>query len=157
MFREFRTAEMTTLSRDGRPLTWPIFPFFRPDRGIFQVTTSVGLPQKAFNVRRNSRVAMLFSDPTGTGLDHQPAVLVQGDATCPDQIHTDVVGYEEDVRRGYRFQPKARIYGSDPISRRLVGWYFMRLVIDVVPYTIRWWPEGDFARTPTTLEASHFD
>lgn len=156
VFREFRTAEMSTLGREGLPLTWPVFPFFRPERGIFQVTTSIGLPQKAFNVRRNPRVAMLFSDPTGTGLLHPPAVLVQGDATCPDVIHTDVKRFEDDVRRGYRCQPKAKLYGADPISRRLVGWYFMRVIIDVVPRVIRWWPDGDFARTPCRVEVDHF-
>lgn len=155
VFREFRTAEMRTLGREGLPLTWPVFPFFRPDRGICQVTTSIGLPQKAFNVRRNPRVAMLFSDPTGSGLLHPPAVLVQGDATCPDVIHTDVTGFEDDVRRGDRYQSKAKLYGADPISRRLVGWYFMRVIIDVVPRVIRWWPEGEFAQAPYLVEVDH--
>jgi hypothetical protein len=40
------------------------------------ITTSIGLPHKAYNVRRNPRVALLYSDPTGSGLDSRPEVLV---------------------------------------------------------------------------------
>jgi hypothetical protein len=34
------------------------------------------------------RVALLFSDPTASGLRSAPQVLVQGTATCPDQVVT---------------------------------------------------------------------
>jgi hypothetical protein len=75
VFREFRTCEMSTLARDGAPITWPTLPFWRPREGRFPITTSIGLPHKAFNVRRNPRVALLFSDPTASGL---PQARVSG-------------------------------------------------------------------------------
>jgi hypothetical protein len=37
------------------------------------ITTSIAFPQKAFNIRRDARVALLFSDPTGSGLNRAPA------------------------------------------------------------------------------------
>ena len=46
------------------------------------------MPQKAFNIRRNPKVSMLFSEPTGSGIDVPGAVLVQGDATAYDRIPT---------------------------------------------------------------------
>ena len=49
-----------------------------------------GLPQKAFNIRRNPKVSMLFSEPTGSGVAEPGAVLIQGDATAEDRIVTDV-------------------------------------------------------------------
>ncbi|MDP8958414.1 MAG: pyridoxamine 5'-phosphate oxidase family protein [Actinomycetota bacterium] len=148
VLREFRTAEMATLDRAGRPVTWPVLPFLRLDQGIFQVTTPIGLPDKALRVRRRPQVSMLFSDPTGSGLERPPAVLVQGDATSPDIVQAGIEGFREDLQLAYQRQPKARLYGADPLSRRLVGWYFLRLVIDVVPLVVRWWPEGDFGRRP---------
>ena len=62
VFKEFRTCEMSTLAKDGTPITWPTLPFWRPDEGRFLITTSIGLSQKAFNVRRNPRVSLLFSN-----------------------------------------------------------------------------------------------
>src|ERR687885_1565128 len=94
VFQNFRTCELTTIGKDGTPATWPVLPFWQPDRGRFLITTSVGFPQKAFNVRRNGRVSLLFSDPTASGLTRPPAVLVQGDAEAPDEVVTTVRGFE---------------------------------------------------------------
>jgi hypothetical protein len=62
VFREFRTCEFSTLARDGTPITWPTIPFWEPGRERFRITTSIGLPQKALNARRDRRVSLLFSD-----------------------------------------------------------------------------------------------
>jgi hypothetical protein len=66
VFREFRTCEFSTLAADGTPITWPMLPFWRAETGQFMTTTSIGLPDKAFNIRRNPRVSLLFSDPTAS-------------------------------------------------------------------------------------------
>ena len=92
VFRGFRTCELATVSKDGTPIAWPNVALYQPEQSRFLITTSIGLPQKAFNIRRNPRVAMLFSNPTGSGLATPPAVLVQGDAVAPDQIVTAVNG-----------------------------------------------------------------
>src|SRR5215208_5678156 len=99
VFREFRTCEMSTLARDGTPITWPTLPFWRPEEGRFLITTSIGLPHKAFNVRRNGRVSLLFSDPTASGLTNPPAVLVQSDAEAPNEVETSMTDREEYWRR----------------------------------------------------------
>jgi len=65
-------------------------------------------------------------------------VLVQGDAEAPDEIETSVAGFENELRKVYRWQPASRAYGSDPLPRRLMDWYFMRLVIRVTPRRILW-------------------
>ena len=39
------------------------------------MTTSIGLPQKAFNIRRNPQVSLSFSEPTGSGVAKPGAVL----------------------------------------------------------------------------------
>jgi hypothetical protein len=143
VFERFRTCELTTIGHDGTPTTWPAFPFYRPGEGTFLFSTSVGLPQKAYNIRRNPSVALLFSDPTASGIVAPPTVLVQGDATCPDELVEEFDGLDEYARRAFERQPFSRHYGADPISRRLFGWYYLRLLIHVVPRRVRWWPHGD--------------
>ena len=152
VFREFRTCELSTLARDGTPITWPTLPFWRPGEGRFLITTSVGLAQKALNVRRDGRVALLFSNPTASGLDRPPAVLVQGDAEAPDEVVTSVREDADLLKLVFKRQPAGRFYSSNPITRRLFDWYYMRLLIWVTPRRIRWWPEGDFAREPREVE-----
>ena len=152
VFFEFRTCEMSTLARDGAPITWPTLPFWYPDEGRFLITTSIGLPHKAFNVRRNPRVSLLFSDPTASDLQNPPAVLVQGDAVSPDEVVTSPQGFEDELRQVLRRQPAGGFYSSNPITRYLFDWYYMRLMIHVTPRRILWWPRGDFGRTPLEVE-----
>lgn len=154
VFREFRTCEFTTLSRDGTPITWPVLPFYRPREGCFLITTSIGLPQKVFNVRRNPRVSLLFSEPTGSNLQSPPAVLVQGTAEAPDQIGTAVKGLEDELRMVFERQPAAAMYSSNPITRYFFDWYYMRLLIAVVPHRVFYWPDRDFGRIAEKVEVT---
>ena len=128
----YRTCEFATLSRSGVPIAWPTSQLRGPD-GTFVITTSIALPQKAYNIRRDPRVAMLFSEPTGSGVEGAPQLLVQGTATCPDVIRTGVLELEEYWRRLYERQPAGRLYSANALSRRLFDWYYMRLVITVTP------------------------
>jgi Pyridoxamine 5'-phosphate oxidase len=153
VFREFRTCEMSTLARDNSPITWPTLPFWRPEEGRFLITTSIGLPHKAFNIRRNPRVSLLFSDPTASGMTNPPAVLVQGDAEAPDEVETTLEGFEDEMRRALQRQPAGGKYSGNPLTRYLFDWYYMRLMIYVTPRRILWWPAGDFEQTPLEVEA----
>ena len=60
------------------------------------ITASISLSQKVFNVRRNPRVSLLFSNPTASGLENPPAVLVQADAEARDEMMTSVEGFEDE-------------------------------------------------------------
>jgi Pyridoxamine 5'-phosphate oxidase len=150
---EFRTCEMSTFARDGTPITWPTLPFWNSDESRFMITTSISLAQKAFNVRRNPRVSLLFSNPMASGLHDPPAVLVQGDAEAPDEIVTSVDGFGDELRRVFQRQPASRVYSSNPLMRYFMDWYYMRLVIHVAPRRILWWPRADFSQPP--LEVDH--
>lgn len=152
VFREFRTCEFTTLARDATPITWPMLPFWRPETRQFMTTTSIGLPDKAFNIRRDPRVSLLFSDSTGSGLDHPPAVLVQGHALASDKVNTSIGAYEKEVRLVYRRQPSGAIWSSNPLLRWYFDWYFMRLEITITPTRIVWWEQGDLSLRPGVLD-----
>ncbi|MFF0218122.1 pyridoxamine 5'-phosphate oxidase family protein [Streptomyces vinaceus] len=127
----YRTCEFATLAKDGTPLAWPTAVTRRED-GTLLLTTSLAFSQKALNVRRDGRVALLFSDPTGSGLDQAPQLFVAGRAECPEQVMTGPRGAEEYWRTLFERQPHSRAYLS-PAMRPLMSWYYLRLLITVEP------------------------
>lgn len=159
VFARFMTAEFTTLGRGGRPVTWPVLPLYAGDLGQFLVFTSIGLPQKALNVRADRRVSLFYSDPTGSGLDQPPAVLIQGRAEAPDQLWVNREDASPEVwpliegqaASLVKNQPSMALYLNNPLTRYLMDWYFMRLMITVTPERISWWPAGDFSRAPEVI------
>lgn len=152
VFREFRTTEFTTVGRDGTPATWPITAAYNPDHCEFLAATSIGLSQKAVNIRRNSRVSLLFSEPRASTLSDPPAVLVQGDAIAEDITTLD--GLEDLWDKIYRFQPSAKWATWGPLMKQLMGkWYYVRIPLRITPARILWWPGADFSRDP--LEVPH--
>src|SRR3954452_337528 len=80
----YLTTEFVTIDARGRPIVWPVTPYYRANEGCIDVTTGVGYPKKADDAARNPRVALLFSDPTGSGIPDAPMVLVQGTARVDD-------------------------------------------------------------------------
>ncbi|MEV0637747.1 pyridoxamine 5'-phosphate oxidase family protein [Streptomyces sp. NPDC050619] len=131
----YRTCEFVTLARDGTPIAWPTATLRRDD-GTFLVTTSLGFAQKALNVRRDGRVAMLFSDPTGSGLDAPQEVFMPGIAVCPEQIVTSPSGDEAYWSMLFDRQPDSRRYVDRP-ARWLMDWYYLRLKITISPTEVR--------------------
>lgn len=127
----YRTCEFVTLGRDGTPLAWPTAAR-RHEDGTLVLTTSLAFAQKALNIRRDGRVALLFSDPTGSGLTDAPHLFVGGRAECPDDIRTGPQGLEDYWRTLFERQPHSRAYLARPM-RRLMDWYYLRLVITVTP------------------------
>ncbi|KUN86446.1 pyridoxamine 5'-phosphate oxidase family protein [Streptomyces griseoruber] len=127
----YRTCEFVTLAKDGTPLVWPTAVRRRPD-GTLLLSTSLAFAQKALNIRRDGRVALLFSDPTGSGLGSAPEVFVGGRAECPDEIRTGPQGAEDYWRMLFERQPHSRAYVSLPL-RRMMAWYYLRLLITVTP------------------------
>ncbi len=127
----YRTCEFVTLGRDGTPLAWPTAVRRRED-GTLVLTTSLAFARKALNIRRDGRVALLFSDPTGSGLTDAPQLFVGGRAECPDDIRTGPQDLEDYWRTLFERQPHSRAYLSRPM-RRLMDWYYLRLLITVTP------------------------
>jgi hypothetical protein len=150
---KYFTCEFTTLSRDGSPVTWPVTPRLLED-GRFLLATSIGLPQKAFNVRRNPKVSMLFSEPKGSGVTQPGAVLIQGDATAEDRIVTDVSSDKEFAALAETLairQPAGALWSSW-LGKRLWWSYYMRILIYVTPRRALFWPTRDFAGAPEELD-----
>jgi len=143
--REFRSCELSTLARDGTPVTWPTMPFFEAEQRRFLITSSIGLAQKALNIRRDPRVAMLFSNPTGSGLVSPPQILIQGDAEASEELGVLDERTEAMSRLLFERQPVGlALVGAIPGPlRHVADWYCQRVLIYVRPRRIRWWREGD--------------
>jgi hypothetical protein len=154
VIRQYRTAELSTLARDGTPITWPVIAFFDAKAGVFRVTTSIALDQKARNVRRDGRVSLLFSNPRASGIAKPFAVLVQGDAIAPDEMTTSVAGMEDDLVEVFRRQPASIAYQANEVMRRVFDWYYMRLSIGIRPRRwLRFEPNAMGAK-PTPFEVT---
>lgn len=151
----YRTCELTTVFRDGAPQTAAISPLLLDD-GRLLVATSIGLPQKALNVRRNPRVSMLFSEPTGSGITTPAAVLIQGDAIAEDRVVADVAQVPE-LRRAVKTvsarQP-AGAFMSSYLGRRMFPTWYVRLLIYVTPRRLLFWSQRDFTATPEELDVA---
>ena len=90
--RRSLVSEYASLTRDGRPITWPVSPYLAEDGTTIDVSTGLTYPSKAERARRDPRVAVLLSSLVGTGIPDAPVVLVQGLATVRDadlQANTD--------------------------------------------------------------------
>jgi hypothetical protein len=140
VFARFITTEYTTIDARGRPITWPVTPYYRRGAGAIDVTTGAGYPKKALDARRNPRVALLFSDPTGCGLQDPPAVLVQGTAKVDD------ADWDANRRRYERESaeklPAIKEMAPPEFMMRFFRWYYARLYVYVRPERIFVW-RGD--------------
>jgi hypothetical protein len=152
---DFFTAEVSTVGKDGTPVTWPVVVQYRPESADFLLCTSIGMPGKIFNIRRNPKVSLSYSDPTGTGLTNPPIVLVQGIAELDDQVRTSVEGVEDFwVNKVMGPQPASKMMSSSPLMRWYMDVYYMRIYITVTPTRICWWPEGDYSRDMQKIEVN---
>ena len=155
VFTEFRTCELSTLSRRGAPITWPAIANVKPPESEqFVFSTTIGLAQKAFNIRRNPHVSFLFSDPTGSELEDPPHVLVQGDAEAPDEIHSIMPGTKKQLVNLAKRQPASSMFSSNPLMRYLMDFYYMRIFISVTPRRVLWWDHGDYTSDPHEMVIS---
>jgi Pyridoxamine 5'-phosphate oxidase len=151
VFDRFITTEFTTVDRRGQPITWPLTPYYRPGDACIDVTTGLGYPKKAKDARANPRVALLFSDATGSGLDHAPQVLVQGTADVDDR---DLDANRERYRRELVEKlPAAERQMPPKVFDGLLGWYLTRIYVHVRPERVYVWSGGDVTREPQLFDA----
>ncbi|MEN3539199.1 hypothetical protein AAH991_29080 [Microbispora sp. ZYX-F-249] len=153
LFGRAMVCEYASLTRVGRPVTWPVTPYIGA-AGTLDVSTGLTYPGKAERARRDPRVALLFSsagaEGTGSGLDRPPIVLVQGRAAVRDadlQAGTDRYVRESLAKTGAGFA------GMPWFLVKRLGWYFARIWVEVTPERIVWWPEGDLSGTPEVWTA----
>jgi hypothetical protein len=146
VFDRFITTEYVTIDRRGQPIAWPVTPYHHADEGCIDVTTGLGYPKKARDAQANPHVALLFSDPKGSGLDRAPMVLVQGTAAVDDR---DLDANRARYERESAAKLPAAAKGQPPgFLRRFFLWYYARIYVHVRPERVFVWRGGDVAREP---------
>ena len=126
-------AQVATVTRDGRPVTWPMNPYLSPDGSTTDVSTGVTYPAKAERAKRNPRVGLL------AGGGATPLVLMKAVATVRDedlQANTDRYVHESRSKtaEAWRGQPRWLI--------RAQAWYWVRIFVELTPVEVRWWEGG---------------
>jgi Pyridoxamine 5'-phosphate oxidase len=150
-FDRFVTCELTTVGARQQPITWPVTPYYSPGSPTIDLTTGLGYPKKADDARRHPSVSLLFSDPTGSGIDSGLRILVQGTAEVDD----DDLGGNADrylAESSEKLPATRKMHPPKPI-RGLFNWYYARLYICVRPERVFVWPDGDLTREPVLHDA----
>jgi hypothetical protein len=150
-FESFITTEYTTIDRRQQPITWPVTPYYAQGAPTIDVTTGLGYPKKADDAGRNPRVGLLFSDPTGSGIESGIQVLIQGTATIDDadlEANRDRYAREsvEKLPATKRMHPPKFMQGP-------LFWYYARIYVEVRPERVLIWPDGDLSKPPEIHDA----
>jgi hypothetical protein len=150
-FERFITCEYTTIDAGQQPIVWPVTPYYSQGAPTIDVTTGLGYPKKAEDARRNPRVALLFSDPTGAGIESGLQVLVQGAAHVDD--HDLAANRDRYWRESWEKLPGIRNMHPPRLLRGLFNWYYARIYVKVRPERVFIWPTGDPETPPEVLDA----
>jgi hypothetical protein len=154
VFSRFLTTELTTVDRRGQPITWPVTPYYSPGDACIDVTTGLGYPKKADDAAENPKVALLFSDPTGSGVERPPMVLVQGVAEVDDRdLEANRDRYWREAREKLPSMAKLKVPG---FVKSWLNWYFTRIYVHVRPERVYVWPGCDPTQEPQLLD-SHIE
>jgi hypothetical protein len=134
-------AELTVIRPDGRPMTYPLIPFWDGERVL--MTSSVLFSRKLEYLKANPRVSVSLSDPIAL-LGRTARATIQGDARVVDgDPHVE---WE-------RVMPLWRV--KEPVideflkARIAFPLFFERAVIEIVPRRVLLWTDGDTSKPPS--------
>jgi len=145
-FSRFITTEYTTIGARRQPITWPVTPYYTDGGPSIDISTGLGYPKKADDAKRNPRVSLLFSDPTGSGLEQTGQVLVQGIAEVDE---ADLAANRERYWResSIKLPATRKMHPPKPV-RSMLGWYYTRIYVLVRPERVFVWPGEDVGVEP---------
>ncbi len=150
VFERFITTEYVTVDARQQPIVWPVTPYYKQGGPTIDITTGIGYPKKALDAKRNPRVGLLFSDPTGSSVESGIRVLVQGTAEVDD---SDLAANRERYEREVAEKLPVTSEEKPPrILARLFGWYSERIYVRVRPERVFVWP-NDRADEPELLDS----
>jgi general stress protein 26 len=144
------TCQFASTTAREIPVALPVFlHHFDPDSGTLIISSPAAV-KRVVNVRRQPRVAILFS-PVGRGPEEpQHVLLVQGLAEVDDSNLAS--GWKRYCAGWARRQPSAR--ESFARMEQTIPGYSQRAVIRVRPTRFLGWPDGNYQQSPEVVEAN---
>lgn len=131
LVRDSLTAEFSAHT-DGKPVTYPLTPFYDADRDSLFVTSAPAFASKVEKARENPEVSLLIDSP-------DDPLHVRGTATVHDDDLRHNARY---VRRLVRSEPpshkrsvflKTERKLANPVGGLFLDWYGLRLLVEIQP------------------------
>jgi len=133
-------AELTVVRSDGRPVTYPLIPFWDGERIL--MTSSILFSRKLDHLKADPRACLSFSDPVAMQGTQGRATIVGTAHVIDGDPHTD---WERVLPLWEAKEPAIRQFLKARVAFPL---FFERAVIEVVPHRAYLWPDGDTATAP---------
>ena len=140
--------------RAGQPITWPVTPYYRAGRRLHRRDDRARLPEEgARRAGATRKVALLFSDPTGSGIDDRRRCSSRAPPTSTTATSTPTASATRASRS--RSCPRPRSMLPPKPLRRMFGWYFTRIYVHVRPERVYVWPGGDVDARARAVRRPH--
>lgn len=149
IFENALVCEFTVQSQSGRPITHPLIPLYNSENGKLYLTSSVLFSKKLDHIRKNPKVAALFSNRAALRVTPYRVALVKGDARI----------IEDDVHHGWEqllplWRKKEPYIDNFVKMRYALPLFWERSMIEMTPKKVYHWPTGNSADTPEIHEMS---
>lgn len=145
LFDAALVGELTVVSRNGRPITYPLIPLY--DGQYVYLTSAVLFSKKLEHIKANPKVSLSLSDPVAVPAANFGRVTLQGDAeVIEDDTHE---GWEELLPL---WRAKEPVIDSFVKKRFAIPLFFERSIIRITPKRVLYWPGGD-----TEVDAQVFE
>lgn len=142
-------CEFTVISPTGRPITHPLLPLYNPEECRLYVTSSVLFSKKLDHIKKNPKVAALFSNRKGIRASPYRTVLVKGTAkVCEENVHH---GWEKLLPLWRKKEPFIDNFVK---MRYALPLFWERSIIEINPTKLYLWPNGDTDNPPKIFEVS---
>lgn len=131
---ESPAAEVATADGD-RPQTFPLSPFYDPDRGTVIVTSPPAFSGKVEAVRENPHVSLLFYGVDDPFVLHGRGRIRDDDLEANAEYVQELIQSEPPSPKQAGFSKTSSLLDSR-FGRFLFGWYALRIVVEVTPDAI---------------------